>query len=186
MTALLKMAAEAVTRVVLRCEKAQEDKHLDLSSCLLEAVPQAVYHLLRNTELSTLDLSHNALTIISKKLPLKFPKVTGLNVSDNKVEKLPDEINEMTLLETLNVSHNQLSTLPESFYELQALRILDLSHNGITDLDESKLCGMPGIQEINLEHNPLPGDIYTQLLQLSQESNIKLLISEPPSSDHMD
>lgn len=28
MTALLKMAAEAVTRVVLRCEKAQEDKHL--------------------------------------------------------------------------------------------------------------------------------------------------------------
>ncbi|XP_054773808.2 leucine-rich repeat protein SHOC-2-like [Lytechinus pictus] len=180
------MAAEAVTRVVLRCEKAQEDRNLDLSSCLLESVPQAVYHLMRKTQLSSIDLSHNALTIMSKKLPMKFPSVTAFNISDNKVEKIPDEIKEMTMLETLNASHNQLSTLPETFYELSSLRILDLSHNDITDLDASKLCRMSGISEINLEDNPIPGDICTELSQHSQECNLKLLISEPPSSDHMD
>ncbi|XP_071495377.1 leucine-rich repeat-containing protein 20-like [Diadema antillarum] len=180
------MAAEAVTRVVLRCEKAQEDKHLDLSSCLLEAVPQAVYHLMRHTELVSCDLSDNALTVMSKKLPINFPQVTVMNVSHNKIEKIPEEINLMTVLESFTASHNKLTALPESFYQLPTLTKLDLSHNDITDLDAAKLCKMPAIREINLEHNPIPGDVYSELQELSRDLGVEVLMSEPDVSQFED
>ena len=64
----------------------------------------------------------------------------------------------------------------------------------ILDLDATKLCNMSAIKEINLEGNPVPppppppppSDTYSELLQLSQQLDIKLLISEPPALDHMD
>jgi hypothetical protein len=93
--------AYQVTAVVRRCESASENNHLgliiiennldwkadhnlfllmiftDLSDCSLIQVPDAVYHLMRHTELKSCDLSGNVITKISPKFAIKFNLITG-------------------------------------------------------------------------------------------------------------
>jgi len=52
---------------------------LDLSECQLMSFPDAVYHLMRNTELLSCDLSSNVFRKIPPQLPMKFVNVTGKN-----------------------------------------------------------------------------------------------------------
>lgn len=49
----------------------------DLSECQLMHVPDAVYHLMRNTELKSCDLSSNVIKKIPPKFALKFSLITG-------------------------------------------------------------------------------------------------------------
>lgn len=92
--------AYQVTQVVRRCEDATENNHLgflqyfdisieivkfqffiifsDLSSCSLVSVPDAVYHLMRHTELKSCDLSGNVIKNISPKFAVKFSLITGM------------------------------------------------------------------------------------------------------------
>jgi hypothetical protein len=50
----------------------------DLSSCSLVSVPDAVYHLMRHTELKSCNLSGNVITKISPKFAVKFSLITGM------------------------------------------------------------------------------------------------------------
>lgn len=52
----------------------------DLSECQLMQVPDAVYHLMRNTELKGCNLSSNVITKIPPKFAVKFSLITGTNV----------------------------------------------------------------------------------------------------------
>lgn len=49
----------------------------DLSECQLMQVPDAVYHLMRHTELKSCDLSGNVITKIPPKFTVKFSLITG-------------------------------------------------------------------------------------------------------------
>lgn len=49
----------------------------DLSECQLVQVPDAVYHLMRHTELKTCDLSSNVIKKIPAKFSVKFSLLTG-------------------------------------------------------------------------------------------------------------
>ena len=49
----------------------------DLSGCQLCQVPDAVFHLMRNTPLTTCDLSGTLLAKIPPKFALKFCLITG-------------------------------------------------------------------------------------------------------------
>ena len=49
----------------------------DLSDCQLVTVPDAVYHLLRNTTLVSCNLASNVISKISPKFPSKFSYITG-------------------------------------------------------------------------------------------------------------
>lgn len=49
----------------------------DLSECQLMQVPDAVYHLMRHTELKRCDLSGNVITKIPPKFAVKFSLITG-------------------------------------------------------------------------------------------------------------
>lgn len=53
----------------------------DLSECSLIQVPDAVYHLMRHTELKSCDLSGNVITKIPPKFAVKFNLITGTRVS---------------------------------------------------------------------------------------------------------
>lgn len=50
---------------------------LDLSECQLMQIPDAVYHLMRHTELKRCDLSGNVITKIPPKFAVKFSLITG-------------------------------------------------------------------------------------------------------------
>jgi len=49
----------------------------DLSECQLMQVPDAVYHLLRNTTLTSCNLASNVISKIPAKFPSKFSYITG-------------------------------------------------------------------------------------------------------------
>jgi Leucine-rich repeat (LRR) protein len=123
--------ASAVTRVVHRCEDAQETQNLDLSNCQLMQVPDAVYHLMRHTELKTCDLSDNVITKIPPKFAVKFNSITDLNLSHNQMSKLPDEIADLGSLERLDISHNTFISLPSCIFKISKLQQLNASNNHI-------------------------------------------------------
>lgn len=94
-------------------------------------VPDAVYHLMRHTELKTCDLSDNVITKIPPKFAVKFSLITDLNLSHNQMAKLPDEIADLRSLERLDISHNTFITLPTSIFRIPKLKQLNTSNNHI-------------------------------------------------------
>lgn len=88
----------------------------DLSNCQLMQVPDAVYHLMRHTELKTCDLSDNVITKIPPKFAIKFSLITDLNLSHNQMSKLPDECADLGSLERLDISYNTFISLPDCIF----------------------------------------------------------------------
>lgn len=123
---------------------------LDLSECQLVRVPDAVYHLMRHTELKCCNLSSNVITKISPKFSAKFSLITGnfrvslcllssyalsvseLNLSRNQMSKLPDEFSDLEQLETLDISHNSFISMPHVVFKIPQLKKLCAQQNRIT------------------------------------------------------
>ncbi|XP_065348800.1 leucine-rich repeat-containing protein 20 [Cloeon dipterum] len=150
-----RMAGRAVIRVVGRCNDAQETCKLDLSDCQLMQIPDAVYHLMRNTVLQTCDLSTNALTKIGPGLAKKFTEITELNLSHNKITTMSDQMSDLNQLRILDLAHNSLPAMPPAIAKMPALEVLDLSHNRIDNIDVNVLKNAPSLRMINLSENPL-------------------------------
>ncbi|ENN72185.1 leucine-rich repeat-containing protein 40 isoform X1 [Dendroctonus ponderosae] len=178
-----RLAGRAVIRVVGRCEEAQENQELDLSNCQLMQVPDAVYHLMRHTELKTCDLSDNVITKIPPKFAVKFNLITDLNLAHNQMSKLPEECAEMGNLETLDISHNSFMSLPNCSFKMPKLRILKASDNQIMDVDVDNLTEAPSLESVDLERNPLAPRIHDQL---SRISTILITISPRQTEDWED
>ncbi|XP_021707263.1 leucine-rich repeat-containing protein 20 isoform X2 [Aedes aegypti] len=147
--------ASQVAKVVTRCEEATESKQLNLSECELIQVPDAVYHLMRHTELKTCDLSGNVITKISPKFAVKFSLITELNLSHNQMAKLPDELADLHSLEVLDISHNSFITLPAVVFKMPKLRELRANNNAIIDIDRDEIITSDSLELVDLRHNPL-------------------------------
>ena len=74
----VKLLGEGVVKVVHRCDDAKMNNTLDLSECQLMQIPDAVFHLMRNTELQACTIAHNVISKIPPKLALNFTTVTGI------------------------------------------------------------------------------------------------------------
>lgn len=94
-------------------------------------VPDAVYHLMRNTELTTCDLSSNVIRKIPPKFALKFNLLTDLSLANNQLTKLPDELSSLALLLRLDISHNSFLMLPAVVFKMPQLRQLLATNNAI-------------------------------------------------------
>lgn len=162
--------ASAVTRVVLRCEDAQEKQTLDLSECQLMQVPDAVYHLMRHTELKTCDLSGNVITKIPPKFAVKFSLITDLNLSNNQMAKLPDELCTLACLERLDISHNNFVALPQTTFQCPSLHTLHAHHNQIIEVDVDRLARSRALEFVDLSDNPLPPQIHEDLKKITRPS----------------
>ncbi|KAB0802653.1 hypothetical protein PPYR_04839 [Photinus pyralis] len=149
------LAGRAVTRVVGRCNDAKENSNLDLSNCQLMQVPDAVYHLMRHTELKTCDLSENVITKIPPKFAAKFSLITDLNLAHNQMAKLPDEIAEMGNLQRLDISYNTFIALPNAIFKIPKLEHLNACNNHIIDVEVEVLEEAPALQTLDLCKNPL-------------------------------
>ncbi|RZF41272.1 hypothetical protein LSTR_LSTR010500 [Laodelphax striatellus] len=150
-----RLAGRAIIRVVGRCNDAKENNNLDLSECQLMQVPDAVYHLMRHTELKGCNLSSNVITKIPPKFAVKFSLITELNLSNNQMSKLPDELADLTELEKLDISHNSFTSLPHVAYKTPKLTTLNAHHNFITEVDIERLKECPSLQDVDLQENPL-------------------------------
>ncbi|CAH1175696.1 unnamed protein product [Phaedon cochleariae] len=178
-----RLAGRAVIRVVGRCNEAKENESLDLSNCQLMQVPDAVYHLMRHTELKSCDLSENDITKIPPKFAEKFNLISDLNLSHNQMSKLPDEWADMGSLENLDISYNTFIGLSDCIFKMPKLRHLNASNNHIVDIDVDCLREAPSLQTIDLTNNPLAPRIHDQL---SNISDIRILLSPREREDWED
>ena len=86
-----------------------------------------------NQELIELDLTGIGATRFTSRL-YDLTSLTSLNLSHNHLLVISRNIQYLDNLEIFDMSHNQLSTLPREIEELSELRIVNLSHNDLVDL----------------------------------------------------
>ncbi|XP_072021603.1 uncharacterized protein [Amphiura filiformis] len=166
------MAAREVVEVLNRCESALETRNLDLSHCGLAYIAQAVYHIVKEVELATCNISNNDIKKIPVKFSREFPKITELNLSHNKIVSLPTEFNELSELVHADLSHNQLVEFPEGMYELANLKKLVLCSNNIVDIDVERLCNLQ-LEELDVTDNPLSSETWGKLEKVTT-INVKM------------
>lgn len=160
---LPRLAGKGVIRVVRRCEDAKENNKLDLSECQLVQVPDAVYHLMRHTELKTCDLSSNVIKKIPAKFSVKFSLLTELNLSNNQMHKLPDELADLAQLLRLDISHNLFLNLPSVVFKMPALRHLKANNNAIIEIENDQIIASDSLEYVDLRRNPLTPQCYDSL-----------------------
>ena len=79
--------------------------------------------------------------------------ILSLNLSHNRLEKLPDIFLQLINLTCLYVNKNRLSSLPESIGYLKRLQELDLRNNQLKVLDVVRK--LPELKKLLVEGNPL-------------------------------
>lgn len=105
---------------------------LELVGCELERIPSAVFSL---SNLQELDLRDNKLTTVEEILSLQHcRRLVTLRLWHNKITYIPEHISKLHSLETLDVSWNKLHKLPSRLFYCTKLRHLDVSHNQLTSL----------------------------------------------------
>ncbi|UYV60904.1 LRRC20, partial [Cordylochernes scorpioides] len=158
---------------------------VDLSECQLVSIPEAIYHLMRNTVILNCNLSSNVLRKIPAIFAMKFLSITELNLSNNRLSTLPDEFQDFTELTKLDLSGNSFFMMPKVVFKLPNLTHLDLHKNYIGTLEVNKLKSCPKLEEINFEDNPLSPAVRRELQDL-QLSGIKIRLSPPDEDDDLD
>merc|ERR1712020_450557 len=157
-----------VQKVVVRCEVAKENGGLlDLSDCQLIQVPDAIYYMMRDTQLTACNLSSNVITKIPPKFPNNFNCITVLNLSHNRMSILPEEISKCTQLETVDISHNSFISLPNCLLNLPKIIKLDARKNFIADVDVELISTCDTLENLNMEENPLARDCQERLASLT-------------------
>merc|ERR1739846_271524 len=145
-----------VQKVVERCEVAKENGGImDLSGCQLIQVPDAIYFMMKDTQLTACNLSSNVITKIPPKFPNNFNFITELNLSHNRMSTLPEEI-----------SNNSFVNLPNCLFNLPKIIKIIARKNFIAEVDIDLLTTCDGsstLETLNLEENPLSRDCQDNL-----------------------
>lgn len=81
-----------------------------------------------------------------------FPHLDTLDLSRNKLKRLPDHFADIPFLRALHLGNNQISTLPPSLAQCLWLKEFDLAKNGCSELPPY-FSVLDRLEEINLEHN---------------------------------
>jgi len=172
--ALGRMAHQCMRVVQATQATKQNGGILDLSDCQLMQMPDAIYHLMRNTTLVSCSLADNVISKIPPKFPLSFTLLTELNMSNNRISVLPQEMSACTQLESVNISTNSFVVLPPVLLNLPALAHINANKNFIADVDVEALLSSGSIEQVNLEENPLSPTSHNQLNDIQ---NIRITLS---------
>ncbi|KAK6028835.1 leucine Rich repeat-containing domain protein [Ostertagia ostertagi] len=157
-------AGRGVTQVIDRCEVAKESGFLDLSSCSLMYIADAIYLVLKGFEITRVSLRNNALKKFPKKIINKFPNLTIFNIEGNEITEFPQEFEELTSMKGLNAANNKLTSVPEGIFNMKHLAILDLSGNLIEDVDADRLySSCPSLIQLNVAGNPMKEEAKLRL-----------------------
>jgi hypothetical protein len=172
----VKILGKGVIRVVHRVDDARENNNLDLSDCQLIHVPDAIYLMMKDTQLTACNLSSNVITKIPSKFPAKFNFITELNVAQNRMSSIPEEISECTQLESVDISNNSFISLPTCLFNLPKIMSINAKKNFIADVEVELISTCGTLETLNLEENPLSRDCQDNLGKISS-SVIKIMVT---------
>lgn len=91
----------------------------------IKFISDALWNSLREN-LQFLDLSNNLLTCLPA-CSTRFPHMTHLLLRQNRIEQLPQSINEMSSLRYLDISWNRLKFLPSEIMDLR-IEVIDITN----------------------------------------------------------
>jgi len=169
--------------VVERCNTAKENGgELDLSECQLTQIPDAIFLLMKNTNLQTCSLAGNLITKIPSKLAVSFSLITELNLSNNRISALPTEMTNCSQLEKIDLSSNSFVQLPSCLNDMAQLKSLNASKNFLAEV-EVEAVSNSGLEILNLEENPLSKSCYEEL---SRVRRVRVLLSARQEEDWED
>lgn len=111
-----------------------------------------------------------------------WSKLRMFSARDNKLKKLPPEINRMQALQHLFLSENLLQSLPSTFGNLGMLKVIDLSDNQLMSIPS--IAQLKSVECLMLSGNQLqmlPSDIggMASLVRLEVQNN---MLKELPES----
>lgn len=148
----------------------QNYRKLNISRNYIKDVPS---NLLNLKSLTRLELQENNLESVPEFLFSKLPSLQTINLSHNRIKKLPDIIKWSTFLRNLDLSYNKMTLFPKEVSGI-SLKMLSLSHNNfdkvplgvckISTLENLDISGNEDIHELPLEMGHL-----TKLSTLSLE-----------------
>lgn len=155
---LLKGFPKSLTHLLVSCSLKKIDPRivqlkflqiLDFTGNLLEELPNSFC----NLSLSELILKQNQFTSLPLSLlePPIVDCLTHLDVSENKIKRLPENLDRLKQLLTLQASHNQLERLPATIGKLKKLKSLFVSNNQIPLLAASVV--NLHLTELDVAHN---------------------------------
>ena len=117
--------------------------------------------LLRCGSVARLDFSNNILVEFPYKLHLASPMLQSLDLSNNRLDAIPDSIGLLSCLRQLLLPRNNILVLPETCGQLKLLQELDVSHNPLQNLPGS-LGFLRSLARVGVENCPLrmpPADV---------------------------
>lgn len=81
-------------------------------------------------------------------------QINLLNISETTLKHLPNEISNLTNLQTILLFGNELESLPTSIGQLEKLKVLDVSRNKLKSIPD-EISGLANLASINLSSNCL-------------------------------
>ena len=129
---------------------ALEEKNLDLKVKTLDLKEKTLDLSRRNLDRRIYDLQQFLLRLENVQ---QLANILSLNLSHNRLKRLPVIFLKMINLTCLYVNNNRLSSLPESIGCLKRLQELDLRNNQLKVLDVVRK--LPDLRKLLVEGNPL-------------------------------
>jgi hypothetical protein len=161
----LNLSENRISSVSSRIEDLKYLKSINLSGNNIRKVPNEIKEIFL---LSNINLSHNQLEQIpAGVLRMRFLK--SLDLSENQIGELTNNIM-LQNLEYLNLSGNKITRLPKTIGVLRKLAILDLSDNQLIDIP-LWFTNLTRLKELNLAHNQLKSLPH----QITRFRNLKVL-----------
>ncbi|XP_030753584.1 protein artichoke isoform X2 [Sitophilus oryzae] len=123
------------------------------------------------SDLRDLNLGNNRLELINPELFHSITHLKRLNLTQNLInEILPGTMDKNNELQMIDVSSNKLVRLPSAFMGLKNLRILNINYNRLNSIDPEILGSLPSLRALKLAHNfikELKEHVFHKLQHLS-------------------
>lgn len=132
------------------------------------------------SNLEEIDAENAGVTSIPEGIS-KLGRLKKLNLSRNKLSKIPESIGQLTNLEFLKFDDNNLTSVPDSIGNLKKVYSLNLSYNKLSRIPDT-IGKMTDLDWLSIAYNPL-GSIPNSLANLKKMNAFYVENTNLPNSE---
>ena len=143
-----------VTESILKKCNPNIIENIEISHCPNNIIEFIMPELSRFSNLKSLNFSYCNISNFDRYI--SFPKLKVLDLTGNKLSKIPNWVEDLHELEELYLADNKIRKLPSWIGNLKHLRILSIGYNLLTDLDDkSSIWDLCDLQFLDINANKL-------------------------------